>query len=217
MKGRDEMTKVLYITAHPLDDTQSYSMAAGKAFIETYKEVNPTHEIVHIDLYKENIPQIDADVLSGWGKLQSGKGFEELSSEEKAKVGRLSELCEQFISADKYVFVTPMWNFSFPPVMKAYIDAVAVAGKTFKYTEQGPVSLLTDKKALHIQARGGFYSEGPAAEMEMGHRYLNAVMQFFGVPSFEGLFVEGHAAMPDKAQEIKENAIARAKDLAHTF
>lgn len=59
------MTKVLYITAHPLDDTQSYSMAAGKAFIETYKEVNPTHEIVHIDLFKENIPQIDADVLSG--------------------------------------------------------------------------------------------------------------------------------------------------------
>ncbi|NUK30388.1 FMN-dependent NADH-azoreductase [Parageobacillus sp. VR-IP] len=211
------MTKVLYITAHPLDDTQSYSMAVGKAFIETYKEVNPDHEIVHIDLYKEYIPQIDADVLSGWGKLRSGKGFEELSSEEKAKVGRLSELCEQFISADKYIFVTPLWNFSFPPVMKAYIDAVAVAGKTFKYTEQGPVGLLTDKKALHIQARGGFYSEGPAAEMEMGHRYLSVMMQFLGVPSFEGLFVEGHAAMPDKAQEIKENAIARAKDLAHTF
>jgi FMN-dependent NADH-azoreductase len=211
------MTKVLYITAHPLDDTQSYSMAVGKAFIETYKEVNPDHEIVHIDLYKEYIPQIDADVLSGWGKLQSGKGFEELSSEEKAKVGRLSELCEQFISADKYIFVTPLWNFSFPPVMKAYIDAVAAAGKTFKYTEQGPVGLLTDKKALHIQARGGFYSEGPAAEMEMGHRYLSVMMQFFGVPSFEGLFVEGHAAMPDKAQEIKENAIARAKELARTF
>jgi FMN-dependent NADH-azoreductase len=53
--------------------------------------------------------------------------------------------------------------------------------------------------------------------MEMGHRYLGIIMQFFGVPSFEGLFVEGHAAMPDKAQEIKENAIARAKDVAHTF
>jgi FMN-dependent NADH-azoreductase len=211
------MTKVLYITAHPLNDTQSYSMAVGKAFIETYKEVNPDHEIVHIDLYKEYIPQIDADVLSGWEKLRSGKGFEELSSEEKAKVGRLSELCEQFISADKYIFVTPLWNFSFPPVMKAYIDAVAAAGKTFKYSEQGPVGLLTDKKALHIQARGGFYSEGSAAEMEMGHRYLSVMMQFFGVPSFEGLFVEGHAAMPDKAQEIKENAIARAKELAHTF
>src|SRR5213080_637820 len=117
------MTKVLYITAHPHDDTKSYSMAVGKAFIDTYKEANPNDEVVQVDLYKENIPQIDVDVFSGWGKLQSGKGFDELSSEEKAKVGRLSELCDQFISADKYVFVTPMWNFSFPPVMKAYMDA----------------------------------------------------------------------------------------------
>lgn len=212
------MAKVLYITAHPNDETQSFSMAAGKVFIDTYKQAHPNDEIVHVDLYKENIPYIDTDVFSGWGKLQSGKAFDELSSEEKAKVGRLGELCDQFVSADKYVFVTPMWNFSFPPLMKAYIDAVAVAGKTFKYTAEGPVGLLKDKKALHIQARGGIYSEGPAAELEMGDRYLRAVVGgFFGVPSFESLFIEGHAAMPDKAQEIKENAIARAKDLAQTF
>ncbi|HJV46040.1 MAG TPA: FMN-dependent NADH-azoreductase [Bacillota bacterium] len=211
------MAKILYITAHPHDEAQSYSMAVGKAFIEAYKEVNQNDEIVPIDLYQENIPQIDVDVFNGWGKLRSGKGFEELAPNEQAKVGRLSELCEQFIAADKYVFVTPMWNFSFPPVMKAYIDSVCIAGKTFNYTEQGPVGLLTDKKALHIQARGGIYSEGPAAAMEMGHRYLEVIMQFFGVPSFEGIFIEGHAAMPDQAQEIKEKAISRAKDLAKTF
>lgn len=211
------MPQVLYITAHPHNETQSYSMAVGKAFIESYKEVNPADEIVHLDLYKENIPHIDADVFSGWGKLRSGQAFTELSAEEKAKVGRLDELSEQFVVADKYVFVTPLWNFSFPPVMKAYLDSVAVAGKTFKYSEQGAVGLLTDKKALHIQARGGVYSEGPAAQMEMGHRYISVLMSFFGIPTLEGLFVEGHNAMPDKAQEIKENAIARAKDLAHTF
>ncbi|MCS0791573.1 FMN-dependent NADH-azoreductase [Cytobacillus pseudoceanisediminis] len=211
------MAQVLYITAHPHDDKVSYSMAAGKAFIDSYKEANPNDEVVHIDLYKENIPQIDVDVFSGWGKLQSGKGFEELSEDEKAKVGRLSELSEQFVAADKYVFVTPLWNFSFPPVMKAYLDSVAVAGKAFRYTAEGPIGLLSDKKAIHIQARGGIYSEGPAAEMEMGHRYLTVLMQFFGVPSFEGLFVEGHNAMPDKAEEIKTDAIARAKDKAKTF
>jgi FMN-dependent NADH-azoreductase len=211
------MARVLYITAHPHNETQSYSMAVGKAFIDSYKQMNSNDEVVHLDLYKENIPHIDADVFSGWGKLRSGQGFEELTTEEKEKVARLNELSEQFVAADKYVFVTPLWNFSFPPIMKAYLDSVAVAGKTFKYTEQGPIGLLTDKKALHIQARGGVYSEGPAAQMEMGHRYISVMMSFFGIPALEGLFVEGHNAMPDKAQEIKENAIARARDLAHTF
>jgi FMN-dependent NADH-azoreductase len=211
------MSRVLYITAHPHNETQSYSMAVGKEFIDSYKQINSSDEVIHLDLYKEHIPHIDADVFSGWGKLRSGQSFDELTAEEKQKVGRLNELSEQFVSADKYVFVTPLWNFSFPPIMKAYLDSVAVAGKTFKYTEQGPIGLLTDKKALHIQARGGFYSEGPAAQMEMGHRYISVMMSFFGVPSLEGLFVEGHNAMPDKAEEIKENAIARARDFAHTF
>ncbi|MFC0525570.1 FMN-dependent NADH-azoreductase [Pontibacillus salicampi] len=208
------MAHVLYITAHPHDETASYSMAVGKAFMDAYKEANPADEVTHIDLYNEYIPHIDADIFNGWGKLQSG---DQLSAEEQKKINRLGELSEQFIAADKYVFVNPMWNFSFPPLMKAYIDSVAVAGKSFKYTEQGPVGLLTDKKAFHIQSNGGIYSEGPAAGMESGHRYLNTVMQFFGVPSFEKVFVEGHAAMPDKAEEIKENAIARAKDAAQTF
>ncbi|WAH38567.1 FMN-dependent NADH-azoreductase [Alicyclobacillus dauci] len=211
------MATVLYITAHPHDHTQSFSMAAGKAFIEEYREHNPNDEVIYLDLYKQDIPYIDADVFSGWGKLRSGTSFEELTENEKAKVGRLAALADQFVAADKYVFVTPMWNFSFPPIMKAYIDSLCVVGKTFKYTEQGSVGLLTNKKALHIQARGGIYSEGPAADMEMGHRYLSKIMQFFGVPSFEGLFIEGHNQFPDRAQQIKEDGIARARELAKTF
>ncbi|WP_043932703.1 FMN-dependent NADH-azoreductase [Bacillus sp. EB01] len=211
------MAQVLYITAHPHDDTVSYSMAVGKAFIEQYREANPNDEVIYLDLYKEDIPQIDVDVFSGWGKLQSGSSFDELSEEEKRKVTRLGELSDQFVAADKYVFVTPLWNFSFPPVMKAYIDSICVAGKTFKYTEQGPIGLLGDKKALHIQARGGVYSEGPAAALEMGHRYIGIIMQFFGINNFEGLFVEGHNQYPDRAEEIKQDAINRAKDLARTF
>jgi FMN-dependent NADH-azoreductase len=211
------MATVLYITAHPLDETQSFSMAVGKEFIEAYREANPNDEVIYIDLYKQNIPSIDADVFSGWGKLRSGQTFDQLTESEQKKVGRLAELVDQFVAADKYVFVTPLWNFSFPPVMKAYIDSICAVGKTFKYTEQGPVGLLTDKKALHIQARGGIYSEGPAAEMEMGHRYLGTIMKFIGVPSFEGLFVEGHNQFPDRADAIKKEAIARARELAKTF
>lgn len=211
------MGKLLYITAHPHDAASSYSIAVGEEFIKSYKQAHSGDEIVHVDLYKEHIPHIDNDVFSGWGKLQTGSQFTDLSDHEQQKVGRLAELAEQFVGADKYVFVTPMWNFSFPPVMKAYIDSICVAGKTFKYTEQGPVGLLTDKKALHIQARGGIYSEGPAAEMEMGHRYLSTIAQFLGIPSFDGIFIEGHNQFPDRAEQIKQDAIKKAQEKAKSF
>lgn len=181
------MTSLLYITANPNDHLTSVGMATGKAFIEKYKELNPNDEVIHIDLYKENIPHIDSEVFSGWAKLRSGNHFDELTEQEKNKVSRLNELNEQFISADKFVFVTPFWNFSYPPVMKAYLDAVSVAGKSFKYSPDGqPIGLLTDKKALHIQARGGIYSENPTIELEMGHRHLETMMNFLVFHLFKG-------------------------------
>ncbi|AIQ57821.1 FMN-dependent NADH-azoreductase [Paenibacillus borealis] len=211
------MTKVLFITANPNDENHSFSMAAGKAFIETYKDLNLTDEIVTLDLFKEEIPNLDADVFSGWGKLRAGQQMDALSAEESAKVIRLNDILDQFISADKIIFVTPLWNFSFPSVVKAYIDAVAVPGKTFRYTEDGSVGLLHGKKVLHIQARGDFYSEGPLAEEEQGNRYLQHLMGFMGISEFEGLFIEGQAKMPNKAGEIKTAGIERAKQLAQTF
>jgi FMN-dependent NADH-azoreductase len=212
-----KVATVLYVTAHPLDSNNSYSLAVGSEFVEAYRSANPSDEVVHLDLYNLNIPQIDNEVFSGWGKLRSGSSFDQLSAGEQAKVTRLGEIVDQFIAADKFIFVNPMWNFSFPPVLKAYIDAVSIAGKTFKYTEQGPVGMLTDKKALHIQASGGVYSHGPAQDFEQGHRYLKAIMQFFGVPSFEGIFIEGVAATPDQAPAIKEKAIQQARELAKSF
>lgn len=211
------MTQLLYITAHPHDESLSFSMAAGQSFLNSYKEAHPDDEIIHLDLYKEYLPMIDADVFAGWGKLQSGQGFEELSEFEQQKVKRLAELSDQFATADKYVFVTPFWNFMFPAVMKAYIDAVAVAGKAFKYTAEGPVGLLTDKKALHIQARGGYYSEGFMADFEMGNRYLKQIMNFFGVPSYDEVILEGHNADSSKAEAIKADGVKRAAEMGCTF
>ena len=115
----------------------------GKAFIESYQDNHSDDEVKHIDLFTEDIPYIDKDVLTGWGKAAKG---EELTSEESKKVTRLGAILDEFLEGDKYVFVSPMWNLSFPPVLKAYIDAIAVAGKTFKYTAEGPKGLLTDKK-----------------------------------------------------------------------
>ncbi|GIO95594.1 hypothetical protein J14TS5_06800 [Paenibacillus lautus] len=119
------------------------------------------------------------------------------------------------MTADKYVYVSPMWNFSIPPVLKAYTDATSIPGKTFKYTKNGPVGQLPDKKALHIQASGSVYSEGPLAPLEMGYSYLNKVLQFYGI-STEAIFVEGTASSK-QAPAIKEKAIAHAKEIAQRF
>jgi FMN-dependent NADH-azoreductase len=211
------MAKLLYITANPKAEEQSFSLSVGRAFLNAYKQQNPQDEIVELDLYQIDIPYIDTDVFSGWGKLQQGHAFDQLSAEEKAKVSRINQLTDQFIEADKYVFVTPLWNFSFPPKMKAYIDTICIAGKTFKYTENGPVGLLKNKKAVHIQARGGIYSEGPAKEMEFGDRYLKAVLGFIGITDIQSVIAEGMAAFPNEAEGIKEKAIKQAEEVAKNF
>lgn len=210
------MATVLYITAHPLDPHESFSLAVGNEFIEAYREANPTDEVVYLDLYKENIPQFDADVLRGWEKLRSGLSFDQLSEAELSKVARLDAIVNQYVAADKYVYVSPMWNFSIPPVLKAYTDATSIPGKTFKYTKNGPEGLLSGKKALHIQASGSVYSEGPLAEVEMGYSYLKKILQFYGIQSMEAIFVEGTASA-ERAPAIKEKAIAHAKEVATRF
>jgi len=210
------MATVMYITAHPLDPQESFSLAVGNEFIQAYREANPTDEVVYLDLYKENIPQFDADVLRGWEKLRSGSSFNQLSEAEQSKVARLDVIVNQYVAADKYVYVSPMWNFSIPPVLKAYTDATSIPGKTFKYTKNGPEGLLSGKKALHIQASGSVYSEGPLAEVEMGYSYLKKILQFYGIQSMEAIFVEGTASS-ERAPAIKEESIAHAKEVATRF
>ncbi|GIQ71067.1 FMN-dependent NADH-azoreductase [Xylanibacillus composti] len=211
------MAKLLYVTVNPKPAEESYGLTVGQAFLSAYRQAAPEDEIEVLDLYQADIPFIDTDVFSGWGKLQQGQAFDDLSPDEKSKVARINELTDQFIAADKYVFVTPMWNFSFPPKLKVYMDNICIAGKTFRYTAEGPVGLLHNRKALHIQARGGIYSEGPAKEMEFGDRYLRALLAFVGVTEVTSLFVEGMAQMPGQAEQIKEKAIARAAEMAKSF
>ena len=211
------MSKLLYITANPKAVEDSFSLSVGNDFLETYKKSNPQDEITTLDLYKTEVPLIDEVVFSAWGKFADGVTFNKLTSEEQNKVSAMNNLLEQFLEADKYVFVTPMWNFTIPPKMKAYLDNICIVNKTFKYTENGPVGLLPEKKAVHIQARGGVYSNGPLADYELGDRYLNTILGFIGITQKQSIFVEGMNATPDKADKIKTIAISKAKEVAQKF
>jgi FMN-dependent NADH-azoreductase len=207
------MAKVLYITANPKPVEKSFSLQVGETFLNAYKKAKPEDTIVPIDLFKEEIPPVDGTVLNAWDKLMKN---ESLSNEEQRILQRRNEILEQFMEADKYIFVTPLWNLSIPSKLKDYIDNIVIAQKTFAYSENGPVGLLKNKKAVHIQATGGIYS-GPASEMEFGNRYLKTILAFIGITDYTHIVAEGMSAMPDKANEILEAAKEKAKAAAIQF
>lgn len=208
------MSKVLYIKANPKDKGNSNSLLVSDKFIEEYKINNPKDEIKELDLYGMEIPLIDREVFNAWDRLAKG---EELTVSQNEKLALMNNILEEFVEADKYVFSTPLWNFTVPPKMKAYLDNVCVAGKTFKYTEKGPQGLLEGKKALHVQARGGVFSEGPAKELEMGDKYIKTIMAFIGVNNYNSIILEGLNYYVDKVEEIKGKALNEATELAKEF
>jgi FMN-dependent NADH-azoreductase len=148
--------------------------------------------------------------------MRNGATFASLTIDEQRKIGRIWKHADQFISADKYVFVTPMFNLGFPAEFKMYIDAVCVVGKTFAYTPAGPVGLLKNqgRKCLHIHSNGGFHY---GKEEDHSVPYLWSIMNFMGIEDFEVIVVEGVDALPDRAEEFKISAIERALNTATRF
>lgn len=212
------MAKLLYVTVSPLTSEKSKSINVGEHFLNEYKTNHPNDTIETLDLFKDEIPFLNQDIFDAWSVLKSGESIETLSKEDQDKVRRNDELLNQFIGADKIVFVNPMWNLFFPPVLKAYIDILCVARKTFMYTAEGPVGLLKDKKVLHIQSSGGVYDRSEGAPIvDFGDAYLKHMMGFFGIFDYEAIHIDGIDAAPDKKVEIMGEAKDKASKLAREF
>ena len=206
------MTQVLFVKGTPKSTAHSTSLQLGAAFLDAYRAAHPGANITELDLYEDHIPLIDEDVMNGWGKLAAQ---EELSHHEARKVQRLSELVDQFLAADVVVFAAPMWNFGYPPMVKAYMDAVAVAGKTFRYTERGPVGLAGGKRAVVLEARGNVYSDGaPFASAQHSASHLVSFLGLLGVTDVEVVVAEGLALDPAQSGDILAQAAARAAEVA---
>jgi len=208
---------VLHVWANPKPLSQSYSLRVAETFISRYRELCPEDEFIELDLYQQDIPLIDGEVLEGWNLVQGGRSKDQLSRDGREKLRAIDMLADGFRTADKYIFVTPLWNLGVPPLMKAYFDSVCIAGKTFKYTAQGPVGLLENKKAVHIQARGGGYSQEPARDLELGDRYVRTILAVMGVKDVESVVVEGMAQTPETEDQIFQEAISRAQAAAERF
>lgn len=215
------MEKLLYITANPKGLEKSKGLKIGGAFLDAFHQERPEVEIQRIDLFSLDFVQMDADLVFARGKL-AGYGYtlDQLSEAEREKILKMHALADEFISYDYYVFVSPLWNLNSPAVLKAYIDTLFIAGKTFVHTANGPKGLLTGKRAIHIQTRGGQYTGTPMQELESGDRYLRIAMNFLGIEMMDTVIAEGLDLNPQKAPEIvaaaTERAILAARDLAKT-
>ncbi|MCU5381274.1 FMN-dependent NADH-azoreductase [Bacillus cereus] len=208
------MTKVLFVKANNRPAEQAVSVKLYEAFLASYKEAHPNDTVVELDLYKEELPYVGVDMING--TFKAGKGFD-LTEEEAKAVAVADKYLNQFLEADKVVFGFPLWNLTIPAVLHTYIDYLNRAGKTFKYTPEGPVGLIGDKKIALLNARGGVYSEGPAAEVEMAVKYVTSMMGFFGATNMETVVIEGHNQFPDKAEEIITAGLEEAAKVANKF
>lgn len=214
------MAKLLYITANPKPNSKlSKGMQIGEVFLEEFKKVQPDIEIEQMHLYNMEIPEIDMDLLYARAKLSfMGYTFEQLSEAEQTKITKMHQLADRFIAADYYVFVTPLWNLGSPSIVKAFLDNLFIVGKTFKNTDHGPEGLLTGRKAIHIQTRGGIYTTGPMAEFEFGDRFLTTALGFLGLELMDTVVAEGMDHFPKQTPEImskaKEQAALAAREMA---
>ncbi|WHX31105.1 FMN-dependent NADH-azoreductase [Brevibacillus agri] len=208
------MSKVLFIKANDRPVEQAVSVKLYEAFVQSYKENHPNDEITELDLFAENLPYYGNDLLTAMFK--AGRGME-LTAEEQKGAELVNKYLNQFADADKVMIAFPMWNFTVPAVLHTYVDYLSQAGKTFKYTAEGPVGLMGDKKVALLSARGGVYSEGPMAEIELANRYVRTVLGFWGISNITEVIVEGHNQFPDKAEEIVAAGIEKAAKLAETF
>ncbi|MCH4009410.1 FMN-dependent NADH-azoreductase [Companilactobacillus sp.] len=205
------MKKVLVVKAHP-ENSESRTLKVLNQFLKDYEDKNPEDVIQIDDLYDEDFPELGPDQFEAWSLMRNNDSLQKLSKDAKSKIDLYNQAIDQYIDADKIVIANPMWNMMVPTKLKSWIDAINIAGKTFKYTADGAEPLAPGKKVIHIQSAGGFY-EGK----DFGSQYIKGMMEFLGSQPVQKISVEGMDHFPEKAEGLMQESLSEARKLATTF
>lgn len=208
------MSKVLFIKASDRPVEQAISVKMYDTFLKKYKEINATDEIIELDLFNAELPYYGNIAINGLFKRNKRM---ELTKEEQKTVELVDQYLTQFLSADKFVFAFPLWNFSVPGPLVTYLSYLAQAGETFKYTEEGAIGLVGDKKVMLLNARGGDYSKGEAVSSEMAMNLVKSNIGLWGIKDPIEIVIEGHDEYPDRAQKIISEGLERTVEAATSF
>ncbi|MFC7685956.1 FMN-dependent NADH-azoreductase [Ureibacillus sp. GCM10028918] len=207
------MTKVLVIKANNRPDGVSTKMY--EAYVEEAKKVEGV-DLTTYDLFQEDTPYFGQELFNAFGKVQNG---EELTELESRLLAAKQKAMDAVTAADVVVLAFPLWNLTIPAKLQTFIDYVYSAGFMFKYSADGQmIQLLTDKKFVVLNARGGYYSAPEAQPMEMSVNYIKNVFGgVAGMTLHDEVIIEGHNAEPSKAQEIIAEGIERVKASAQNL
>src|SRR5580658_1359706 len=149
------MTTLLQINTSIFSEGGASSQLASN-FVQAYKKAHPDTRIVRRDLANEPVPHLTAERFAAFTSKP-----EQHSQEQRSVIEYSNALIAELRAADIIVLGLPMYNFGIPSQLKAYFDHLARAGVTFKYTAQGPIGLLTGKKAYVFATRGGVHAGTP--------------------------------------------------------
>jgi FMN-dependent NADH-azoreductase len=198
------MTNVLLIHSSVFGE-KSQSLGLARDFLKRYLH----RSRVERALDPHTVPHLDGETFAAMG-TDAGQ----LSDRQKELVALSDELIAELEAADTIVLAVPMYNFSIPSTLKAWIDHVARRGRTFRYTENGPEGLLKNKKVFVLMARGGVYSPGtPYAAFDFQEPYLKTVLGFLGMTDVTFVHFEGLAMGPEAANANRSKALAHVERL----
>jgi len=206
------MAKILFVKVNDRPADQAVSVQMYNAFLNTYKEANPTDEITELDLFQAELPYYGNAAITALYKRNQGM---ELTVEETKYVNLTDQYINQFLSMDKIVFAFPLWNSTVPAPLITYISYLAQAGKMFNYTAEGPVGYAADKKVALISARGSDYSAMPGAEMAVN--LVKSAISLWGITNPEVVVIEGHNQYPNRTSEIIADGLVETAKLAARF
>jgi FMN-dependent NADH-azoreductase len=202
------MSKILVITSSPRGE-ESLSNKFSNELATKLAAQTAGSEIISRDIAANPIPHLDDVTVSAIRKPAEARNAQE------AEAVNLSDaLVEELLSADTVVIGTGLINFNIYSGLKSWIDNVARAGLTFRYTENGPIGLATGKKVYVVLAAAGVYSDGPAAPMNHAVPYLKTVLGFMGMTDVEVLYIEGLAFGPEAVEKAIASAFAKIEEYA---
>ncbi len=174
--------------------TQSVSRQLTAEIVAEWRRVHTGTTVEHLDLAVDTPNHFDANALG------IKVAVAEPTEAQKRENAVSEKLVSQFLAADVIVVGAPLYNFSIPSQLKAWIDRIGQVGRTFKYTEKGPVGLAGGKTVIVASTRGGMYSTSEGGQaMEHQESYLKVVFGFFGITDVRIVRAEG-LAMGDAAK-----------------